>query len=149
MPRRLVAIKLSGAEYGIAASDVFAAAGNLRLSPLPASPPVLASVANIRGSLLPVLDLRPWLELPEPVLGPEAAIVIVKTDRLQAGLLVEQMMGMLSVPDDQVVPAPATGPPPTAPYLREAAQVDKKMLVIFDVAKYLSDTAGKFWSEAA
>lgn len=149
MARRLVAIQLSGAEYGVAVSDVFAAVGNLRISPLPGSPAVLAGVANMRGSLLPVLDLRPWLGLPQPGLGPEAAIVIVKADKLQAGLLVEQMTGMLSVPEEQVVPAPATGPPPTAAYLREAAQVDKKMLVIFDVAKYLTDTAGKFWGEAA
>ena len=149
MARRLVALKLSGAEYGVEVSEVFAAMGNLRISPLPGSPPVLAGIANMRGSLLPVLDLRPWLGLEQTKLGPEAAIVVVKEGELQAGLLAEELIGMLSVAEELIVPAPATGPAPTTAYLREAAQVDDKMLVILDVAKYLTDTAGKFWGEPA
>lgn len=149
MARRLVAIELSGAEYGLEVGDVFAAMGNVKIAPLPGSPPVLAGIANVRGSLLPILDLRPWLGLRQSELGPQAAIVIVKADDLQAGLLVEQLTGITSVAEERIVPAPATGPASTTAYLREAAQVDQKMLILFDATKYLNDTAGKLWKETA
>lgn len=81
---------------------------------VPRAPPVLRGVMNLRGRVVPVVDLRALLEAPEPSQGstslsPALRIVLLEMGRRDLGLLVTDVDGIESI--EKVVPAPQrTGP---------------------------------------
>jgi chemotaxis signal transduction protein len=80
-----------------------------RTTRVPASPGWLVGLANWRGRVLPVLDLRPLLGAETVPLATSARLVILALDDVEAGLLADQVPGPL--PQGEWVVAP---PPPTA-----------------------------------
>ncbi len=65
-----------------------------RITPLPGVKNWVLGVANIRGRLLPIVDLHSFLGLPSTVAAHQARVLVVETEELIAGLLIEQSLGI-------------------------------------------------------
>ncbi|MBI5015233.1 MAG: purine-binding chemotaxis protein CheW [Deltaproteobacteria bacterium] len=83
---------------------------NQTVTPLPHTPPHIAGVVNLRGALIPVVDLRPAL------LGPDASpaaedlkLVVVQARGKVAGLLVDQVLDVAGIPSAALTPIPGAG----------------------------------------
>lgn len=81
---------------------------NQKFTPLPHTPPHIAGVLNLRGELIPVMNLHRIL-LGTPGEGPagEAKLVVVHAQGKTAGLLVDQVLDVLSIPASSLTPLPA------------------------------------------
>ena len=88
-----------------------------RLTKLPATKPWLAGVANVRGRLIPVIDLHEYLELPTTLPANQRRVLVVEDEDVVAGLLVEQSLGIQHFLEDSFEESSGDGMEGLAPYV--------------------------------
>ncbi len=106
------------------------------LTPLPGAPPFVLGLANVRGTIFSVVDLKKFFGLPDKGLTDLNKLVIVSQDDLELGVLADVLLGVRSIPLDQVNPPPSTFTGLSAKYLRG---VTAERLIVLDVDHILSD----------
>ncbi|HEY3653661.1 MAG TPA: chemotaxis protein CheW [Steroidobacteraceae bacterium] len=106
------------------------------LTPLPCTPPFVLGIVNLRGRILPVLDLKKFFELPEQGLTDLHRIILVRGNDLELGLLADVIVGVRSVAADSLQPAPPTFTGIRADYLKG---IGEERLVVLDLGRILSD----------
>ena len=89
-----VLLGLGSSRYAVAMADVAEVAAVPGVTRVPGSPPWLSGVANWRGRMLPVLDLRPLLATPTVPLASSARLVVLGRDDVVVGLVVEAVPGV-------------------------------------------------------
>jgi purine-binding chemotaxis protein CheW len=106
------------------------------LTPLPCTPPFVLGIVNVRGRILPVLDLKKFFDLPEQGLTDLHRIILVQGNDLDFGLLADVIVGVRSVPTGSLQPALPTHTGIRADYLKG---IGEGGLVVLDLDRILSD----------
>lgn len=102
-----VVVRLGAGRYGIDASLVVEVVPVPLLTRVPGSPPWLSGVGNWRGRVLPVIDLRPLLDIAVTPLASSGRVVVVRSGEVEVGIVADAVQGLLEVPDEHD-PAPVT-----------------------------------------
>ena len=141
--RQIAAAALEVIEFGLAHERYAIEAAYVRevqpledLTPLPGTPPFVAGIVNVRGRILPVIDIRKFFDLPEPGIADAHRILLVHTAEMELGILADTVAGVRSVPLDTIQSSL-----PTLTGLREEylKGVTAERLIILDVARILAD----------
>jgi len=98
---------------------------------------------NLRGTIVPVVDLRARFGLNRNAWTVDSRIVIMKEKNLLVGVVVDRMWESLRLPEDAFQPAPEGVAKMDAEYFREICTARGRMVSILDIAKILADTAAK------
>jgi purine-binding chemotaxis protein CheW len=106
------------------------------LTPLPCTPPFVLGIVNVRGRILPVLDLKKFFDLPEPGLTDLHRVILVRGHGLELGLLADATVGVHSIPVESLQPSLPTLTGIRADYLKG---VTAGRLVVLDLARILTD----------
>ena len=106
------------------------------LTPLPGTPRFVSGIVNVRGRILPVLDLKKFFELPEQGLTDLHRIIRVSGNDLELGLLADVIVGVRSIAVDSLQSSLPTLTGIRADYLKG---VSDERLVVLDVDRILSD----------
>ena len=106
------------------------------LTPLPCTPPFVLGIVNVRGSILPVFDLKKLFDLPEEGLTDLHRIIIVHGHNLELGLLADLSLGVRSIPLSSLQPSLPTLTGIRGDYLKG---VTAERLVVLDLASLLAD----------
>lgn len=106
------------------------------LTPLPCTPPFVLGIVNVRGRILPVLDLKKFFDLPERGLTDLHRIILVRGNDLELGLLADVIVGVRSVATDSLQPSLPTLTGIRADFLKG---VSDERLVILDLDRILQD----------
>lgn len=106
------------------------------LTPLPGTPSFIPGIVNVRGRILPVLDLKKLFELPEPGLTDLHQIVVVRGHDMELGLLADVISGVRTVAASALQPSLPTLTGIRADYLKG---VTEERLVVLDLDRILSD----------
>lgn len=104
---------------------------------VPGSAPHVAGLVQVRGRVVPVLDVRARFGLPAVERGLDARIVVVRVGARQIGLLVDRAREVLRIPEDQFHPAPEVLGLQAAGFVRDVAQVGERLLMRIDVEKII------------
>jgi chemotaxis signal transduction protein len=102
-------VRLGSGRYAVRAVDVAEVLPVPVRTRVPGTPAWVSGVANWRGHVLPVVDLRPILGLAISPLPTSARIAVVAVDDVEIGLLAESVTGLMAVGDD-LSPAPGSLP---------------------------------------
>ncbi|MCU0308865.1 MAG: chemotaxis protein CheW [Thermoleophilia bacterium] len=134
---QLVVFALADGEYGLPIEHVQEIIRYAPPRPLPEAPPGIEGVIDLRGRIVPVVDLKARFGLP-PDRPETSRIVVVEVADSVIGVVVDEVAEVLTVGLDRTEP-----PPPVAavnaPYLDAVAKVDERLLVIMDVDRLLGD----------
>lgn len=103
-----VVVRLGGCRYALAMEAVAEVARVPDLTRVPGVPGWVAGVANVRGRVLPVLDLRPVLDAPAHAMGSASRLVVLHVQGVDVGLLTEAVEGTLELPAGPPTAAPGT-----------------------------------------
>jgi purine-binding chemotaxis protein CheW len=106
------------------------------LTPLPCTPAFIVGIVNVRGRIVPVLDLKKFFQLPERGLTDLHRTIIVRGHDLEIGLLADVIIGMSSVPAESLQPSLPTLTGIRADYLKG---VTERRLVVLAVDRILTD----------
>ncbi len=105
-------------------------------SPIPCTPPFILGLANVRGRMVSVIDIKKFFDLPEKGLGQLNKIIILRHDEMEFGILADAVLGVRSIPLNLIQPPLPTLSGIRAEYLRG---VTKEGLAILDAARLLAD----------
>ena len=117
------------------------------ITPVPGMPPALVGVANIRGSIVPVVDLRPSLGLPSAP-RPHYAVVVWHGDRY-AGILVDTVPEIQTADFGDLVEMPFGGGARSCPFLFGALNITGQTIEMMDVSRLLAMVDGRIDRQAA
>lgn len=108
------------------------------LTPLPGTPPFLLGIVNLRGHIVPVLDLKKFFELPEQGLTDLHRIILVRGEDMEFGLLADTIIGVRALPMASLQPSLPTLTGIRADYL---LGVTEERLVVLALDRILADPA--------
>jgi len=106
------------------------------LTPLPGTPAFIRGIVNVRGHILPVLDLKKFFDLPEQGLTDLHGIIRVRGNDLELGLLADVVVGVRSMAAQSLQPSLPTLTGIRAEYLKG---IGEDRLVVLDAARILAD----------
>jgi purine-binding chemotaxis protein CheW len=104
--RELTAFRIGEQEYCVDIMSVREIRGWTPATPLPQTPAYLRGVINLRGAVLPIMDLAARLGLPPIEPSARSVIIVVKVGERMIGLLVDAVSDILSVTNDLIQPTP-------------------------------------------
>jgi purine-binding chemotaxis protein CheW len=129
---------LAKEEYGVDVKQVQEIRRVAEITSVPRAPEFVRGVINLRGRILPVLDLRRRLALGEVVVGPASRIVVVRVKERLLGLLVDGASQVLKVPVSRVEPAPEEVVQKGGDYIRGVAKLDDRLIILVDLERLLA-----------
>jgi purine-binding chemotaxis protein CheW len=132
----LLEFRLASERYALESRHVQEVHPLRDLTPLPCTPPFIVGIVNVRGRILPVVDLKKFFDLPERGLTDLHRIILVRGHGLELGLLADVIVGVRSVAADSLQPSLPTLTGIRADYLKG---ISEERLVVLDLERLLSD----------
>jgi purine-binding chemotaxis protein CheW len=146
---QLVTFRVGGEEFGL---DVFQVHEILRWqapTAVPRAPAFVEGVLDVRGTLVPVVDLRRRFELKEAAYDDETRIVLVDYQGERLGLVVDAVTEVLRAPETAITAPPAYVRGLAAEYLRGIVRLESRLVVLLDLDRILSSTERLALQESA
>lgn len=128
---------LAGEEYGIDVRLVQEIIRVAEITQVPRAPESIKGVINLRGRIIPVVDLKRKLNLGAVEVARQARIVVVKVRDRLIGLLVDGASQVLRVPVSTIEAAPEEVVEIDANYIRGVAKLEKRLIILVDLFKIL------------
>jgi len=128
---------LGDEEYGVAILNVQEIKGYAPVTPIPNTPPWVRGVMNLRGTIVPVIDLRLRLGMPAADYGPFTVIVVLAVGGKVVGAIVDAVSDVLSIPDGQVQQPPDLGVAIDVRFVGGIAQAGDKLVILLDAETLL------------
>ncbi|HSD95511.1 MAG TPA: chemotaxis protein CheW [Sulfuricaulis sp.] len=135
---QFLTFKLCGQEYGISALKVQEIKGWEKVTPIPNSPTYIRGVLNLRGLIVPVIDLRMRFNIEELAYTAVTAIVVVNISERLAGLVVDSVSDVIEVSEEQRCIAPDFEGQKDREFINGLAQIDGKLLILLDVDRLIN-----------
>ena len=132
----VLGVRLGTENYGIDIGQVSEIVRRQAITPLPHQPTYVEGVMNIRGTIIPVVNLRRRFDLGGAP-AEEPRVVIVNSSEGTAGILVDSVSEVIRLPRDQIHPPPAISSGLDGQYVRGICRVDDRLLLHLDVEKIL------------
>jgi len=138
MEKQLVVFNLADEDYGVDIATVEGIVKMQAITNVPCAPSFVEGITNLRGEVLPVIDLRKRFGLPQSAAGKETRIVNVEVDGVKVGMVVDAVSEVLRVSDEDIEPL---SPIVTAGNGNAASLTGSRNGFIIGVVK-VSDTQG-------
>ena len=131
-----MSFELSGSHFALTSTVVREIVRAVSIAPLPKAPPIIEGVINVRGTLVPVLDIRQRFGLAAAPLTPSDHLILAQAGKRPVAIRVTQATGLVAVPEEDIV-APS-GTVPGAEMVAGIARLPDGVLVIHDLERFLS-----------
>lgn len=125
--------------YGMDIMSVQEIIAMMKTTKVPKTPKCVKGVMNLRGNIIPVVELRSKFEMAEKEPGMYTAIVIVKIDGTSIGFVVDRVEEVVTIGEDQLSEPPKFGAAVNASYLKKMAQNGKEVIMILDLNSIFAD----------
>jgi purine-binding chemotaxis protein CheW len=129
---------LAGEEYGVDVRLVQEIIRVAEVTQVPRAPEFVKGVINLRGRIIPVIDLKRKLALGQVEPSRQARIVVVKVRERLMGLLVDGASQVLKVPVSAIEAAPDEVVEIDASYIRGVAKLETRLIILVDLPKVLN-----------
>ena len=141
-PGQYLTFSLQGEVYGLDILRVREILEYSRPTGVPMMPAFVHGVINLRGNVVPVIDLAQRFGREPTTLRPRTCIVIVEVDAdqgpLPIGVIVDSVNAVLDVGSDDIEPPPTFGTGLRQDFIRGMARTDSGFIILLDVARVLS-----------
>ncbi len=133
---------LNGEEYGVEILCVQGIQGWDNVTPIPNSPPYVLGVMNLRGAIVPIIDLRQRFNMPGIEFGPTTVIIVVRVENGNKsqviGMVVDAVSEVYRLDEAVIQDLPDFNSAVNSDFIKGLSTVDDKMLILLDVDKLLS-----------
>lgn len=126
--------------FGVSISDVVQIVGMQAITEVPDFPYYAKGIINLRGSIIPVIDIRCRLNKPEAEYTDRSCIIVASIRDNLFGFAVDEVDEVTEIPDDRITPPPLMGADITAQYLTGVARLAEKIVLLIDTAKILGQS---------
>jgi len=139
---KYLTFRLGREEYGLPVLKVREIIKLLDITAVPQAPPHVKGVVNLRGKVIPVVDLRLKFALPPVPYDEQTSIIVVEIQgghaKIQMGVIVETVCEVLSIAVDEIEPTPHFGEHVRTDYMRGVAKVKGTVKILLDLDRAFS-----------
>lgn len=125
-------------EYGIEILKVQEIRGYDRVTRIANSPDFIAGVTNLRGVIVPIIDLRIKFQLESAEINDQTVTIVLNLCDRVVGIVVDGVSDVLSLRTEQIKPAPDFTATLSTQYLLGLGSLDERMLILVDIEKLLN-----------
>jgi purine-binding chemotaxis protein CheW len=147
--REVLVFVLGAEEYGVDILKVQEIRGYEKVTPIPSAPAYLKGVMNLRGIIVPVIDMRLKFGLGDPRYDAFTVVVILRIAGRVIGIVVDGVSDVLRLAASDVKAAPQLGTVVDGSFLAGIATQGERMVLLLDIEKFLSSAELNLLSASA
>lgn len=135
---QLVTFRIGEEEFGV---DILAVQEIIRLvpiTPVPRAPMDIAGVINLRGKVIPVVNMRSRFSLPARDASPQTRIVVMESEEKIVGFLVDAVSEVLRIPVTTVEDPPPVVAGIGSEYIRGVGKLAERLLILLDLNRLMA-----------
>ena len=136
--REILVFVLGTEEYGVDILKVQEIRGYDKVTPIPSAPDYLKGVVNLRGIIVPIVDMRVKFRLAEVRYDQFTVVVILRIAGRVIGLVVDGVSDVIGLTASEVKEAPHLGSVVDSSFIAGLATQDDRMVLLLDIEKLLS-----------
>ncbi len=137
--QQLVVFDLSGEDYGIDIGTVRSIIRMQEITKVPGTPDFVEGVTNLRGSIIPVVDLRKRFGLSAGDQTNESRVVVVDISGQDIGMMVDAVTEVMRIPVSSIEPPSSVITTTDSDYLLGIAKLEDRLVILLDLEKVLSE----------
>ena len=138
MDGKVLTFHLAGEDYGIAIQYVTEIIGIQKITEVPDMPDYVKGVINLRGRVIPVMDVRIRFCMPPREYDDRTCIIVVNVDDKSIGLVVDLVNEVADIPEAQIEPPPSAGRQGSN-YIFGIGKIEDEVKILLDVTSLLYD----------
>ncbi|NMC53086.1 MAG: chemotaxis protein CheW [Chloroflexi bacterium] len=138
MERQVVVFELANEQYGVDISTVEGIIKLQTITRMPQAPAYVEGVTNLRGNVVPVIDLRTRFDLPKVEPTHDTRIVVAYMDHAKVGMVVDAVSQVLVVPEDAIEPPPPMVTTINSAFITGIAKLQNQLVILLDLGEVLS-----------
>lgn len=134
-----VVFRVGDAEYLLSAADVLQLDSYTGATQVPGSPPFVVGIVQVRGRVVPVVDLRERFHLPKvaPSLG--TRIVIAEANGRRVGLIVDSAREVIHIAPEQLKPPPRVLVERAEGFVQAVTHIGDRLLMLIDFSRVIGE----------
>ena len=136
---KYLSLFLGDEEYGIGILEVREIIGLLPITPVPRSPEHVLGVINLRGKVIPVIELRRKFNMPSVDETEETCIIVLQAKEELVGVVVDRVSEVREIPEEEIVDAPVMGDGLDTSYILGIGKSDDHVTILLDFNRILTD----------
>ena len=135
----IIAFRLHEQEFCVKTTTIREIRGWAPVTPMPHTPPYVLGLINLRGAVIPVIDMacRLGMKMTEP--SERSAIIVTDIAGKLVGLLVEQVSDMMTIKSEALQPAPEIIPEAQRAFCRGIVALEKSMVCFLNLDTVIAD----------
>lgn len=122
-------------QYGLNIRNVKEIIASMNITPVPKTPPYIKGVINLRGAVIPVIDVRLKFGLQEKPHDVNTAIIINVVDNVSIGFIVDRVEDVLSLNASQLTEPPRFGTHVDTSFIENVAEVNDSVIMILNLKR--------------
>ncbi|HEY3323298.1 MAG TPA: chemotaxis protein CheW [Planctomycetota bacterium] len=150
-PGKYLSFKLAAEEHGLEILKVQEIIGLMKITRVPTVPPFVRGVINLRGKVIPVIDLRVKFGMEAAKDDARTCVIVVQIvqgeRRVTTGIIVDEVSEVLNITADQIEPAPQFGTSVSTDFILGMGKVAEKVVMLLDIDKILRPEQTKALAE--
>ncbi|MGX1430595.1 purine-binding chemotaxis protein CheW [Cytobacillus horneckiae] len=135
---KLIVFKLKEKEYAIKVNEVLSIEKVNHITRVPGTEKFVKGVINLRGIVVPIIDLRSRFDLEEASYNENTRVIIAVMNEIEVGLVVDSANDVIDIPEDALEPSPEVIGAEVADYIQAVAKLDSRLLILIDLDKVLA-----------
>ncbi|WP_100330931.1 chemotaxis protein CheW [Bacillus xiapuensis] len=132
---KVIAFQLLDKEYAFPVHQVKSIEKLMHITRVPGTVPFIKGVINLRGVVMPVIDLRKRFNLPSEEYSESTRIIIASLEDMEIGLVVDSANDVLDIPSEIIEPQPDVVGSVETDYITGVAKLDKRLLILLSLEK--------------
>lgn len=136
--RKVIVFQLNNEEYAVSVEQVGSIEMMLPITRVPQAADFVKGVINLRGVIIPVIDLRIRFGLEEIEYTDTTRIIIFYLEDMEVGLIVDVANDVVDVPENIIEPPPEVVGTVHVDYIEGVAKLDERLLILLDLQKVLT-----------
>jgi len=140
-------------EYGIGILKIKEIIGMMPITSVPQTPEYIKGVVNLRGKVIPVMDLRLRFSMPAMDYTERTCIIVVEISgqagTVQVGVVVDAVSEVLNIKSEDIEPTPSFGTKLNTDYILGLAKMGGGIKILLDITRVLSSEEAMLLAEAA
>jgi purine-binding chemotaxis protein CheW len=137
-PGQYLTFHLRGQLYGLPIAVVREINRVGEIAPVPQTHSFVAGVINLRGKIIPVVDLRLKFGFEKIDHTKETCVIVIEGEDGQVGTIVDSVSGVVELEANQIEPTPVMGDPEKLGFVIGMGKVDNKVVILVDAVNALS-----------
>ena len=140
--RKYITFKLGDEEHGIELTKLRELIGLLEITRLPRAKPWICGLINLRGKVIPVVDLRIKFGMPKAEPTNQSVIIVAQlasgNQSVTTGILVDEVLEVCAIPEGEIEPAPELNDRLDTSFIQGVGKVGSRIVFLLDIDRILS-----------